>query len=36
VKGIRISGRSTQGVKMIALKTSKDSVSAVALVAVGE
>ena len=36
VKGIRISGRSTQGVKMIALKTPKDSVSAVALVAVGE
>ncbi len=36
VKGIRASGRSTQGVKMITLKTPKDSVSAIALVAAGE
>ena len=35
-KGIRTSGRSTQGVKIIALKTAKDQVSAVALVAAGE
>jgi len=36
VKGIRASGRSTQGVKIIALKTPKDHVSAVALVVAEE
>ncbi len=35
-KGIRASGRSTQGVKIIALKTAKDQVSAIALAAAGE
>ena len=35
-KGIRTSGRSTQGVKIITLKNPKDSVSAVALVVAEE